>query len=66
MQAGSTSQANVLLHMFDSARIVVDLLLHLTLVFLEISQARLHMKILLLLSSKRSVVRIACKLKLWN
>ena len=50
--------------MLNSTRIIVDLLLHLTLVFLQVCQSRLQKRILLLLGCERGVVRIACELQL--
>ena len=60
----SSSQANVLLHVLDPARIIVDLLLHLTLVFLQVGEPLLQKRILLLLRCERRVVRVARELQL--
>ena len=49
--------------MLHSSHIVVNLLLNLTLVFLEISQALLHVLIFFLLSGKCYIIAIAGKLK---
>ena len=52
--------------MFDSASVVVDLLLHLTLVFLQVSESLLQPLVLLLLRCERRVVGIASQLQLWH
>ena len=52
--------------MLNSARVIVDLLLHLRFVFLEVSQALLQKCVLLLLRCDCCVVGIAGKLQLWD
>ena len=42
LRLSGVSQANILLHMFNSARVVIDLLLHQTFIFLEFSETLLH------------------------
>ena len=58
------SQANVLFHVFDSPGVVVDLLLHLALVFLEVGQALLQEQVFLFLGSEGRVVSVASQLEL--
>ena len=60
------SQADVLLHVFDTARVVVNLLLHLAFVFLQVGQSLLQMQVLLLLLSDGLVVRVADELETWH
>ena len=48
--------------MFDPGRVIVDLLLHLTLVFLEVGQTLLQSSVLLLLSRDRRVVGVTRQL----
>ena len=60
------SESDVLQHVFEATLIVIDLLLHLALVFLQVSQACLKMGIFLLLVRNRLVVCFADELKTWN
>ena len=49
--------------MLDTASVIVDLLLHLTLIFLQVSEPRLQKGVFLLLSSISGVVSIASQLE---
>ena len=57
------SHADILHHVFDPARIVVNLLLHLTLVLLQVGEALLQQQVLLFLGSDRRIVRVTCQLQ---
>ena len=59
-----SSQSNVLLHVFDAPRIIVDLLLHLALVFFQVGQPLLQEGVFLLLRRDRLVVGVRCELEL--
>ena len=61
-----SSHANILRHVLDPARIVVNLLLHLTLVLLQVGESLLQEQVFLFLGSNRRVVCVTCQLQLGN
>ena len=60
------SKANVLKHMLKTAFVVVNLLLHLTFVFLQVGKTLLKMRILLFLICNCLVVGVANQLQTWH
>ena len=62
----SSVHSNVLKHVFETALVVVNLLLHLALVLLEVGEALLQQGVLLLLIRDGCVVSVADQLQTWH